>query len=49
MIFLQFSGYFWIDFHICNCIEDPEFVLQDDYQQLATPLNFSDILVLFLI
>ena len=46
IIFLQFSGNFWIDYHIWNYTQDSEIVLQDHYQQLAIPLNFSDVLLL---
>ena len=46
-IIKKMSGYFWIDYHIWNYTQDPEIVLQDYYQQLAIPLNFSDILLLF--
>ena len=46
IIFLQFSGNFWIDYHIWNHTQDSEIVLQDHYQQLAIPLNFSDVLLL---
>ena len=47
LIFLPFSGYFLVDYHIWQCTLDPQNVITNSENQPPIFPDFSDVLLLF--